>query len=183
MSGRLQFFPLNQSIVQTLALKQRLFTFQENLNLEFYQNGLSGFTDTYKENNEQFFLLWLMILRPLELVSVLITVINWMNPHFRRMKSYSSNTFFNLFYFWIVCPMPPKSGSFLEDWKRVCTQILVHALLVQAFAQIIKIKGKGGGLLFFLYLTLKGRTKDKTLPLCVQSLTLDCEGLMWSYLW
>lgn len=99
MSGRLQFFPLNQSIVQTLALKQRLFTFQENLNLEFYQNGLSGFTDTYKENNEQFFLLWLMILRPLELVSVLITVINWMNPHFRRMKSYSSNTFFYLFYF------------------------------------------------------------------------------------
>ena len=99
MSGRLQFFPLNQSIVQTLALKQRLFTFQENLNLEFYQNGLSGFTDTYKENNEQFFLLWLMILRHLELVSVLITVINWMNPHFRRMKSYSSKTFFYLFYF------------------------------------------------------------------------------------
>lgn len=94
MSGRLQFFSLNQSIVQKLALKQRLFTFQENLNLEFYQNGLSGFTDAYKENNEQFFLLWLMILRPLELVSVLITVINWMNLHFRRMKSYSSKTFF-----------------------------------------------------------------------------------------
>ena len=87
MSGRLQFFSLNQSIAQKLALMQRLFTFQENLNLEFYQNGLSGFTDAYKENNEQFFLLWLMILRPLELVSVLISVIIWMNPHFRRMKS------------------------------------------------------------------------------------------------
>ena len=81
-------------MVQKLALKQRLFTFQENLNLEFYQNGLSGFTDAYKENNEQFFLLGLMILRPWKLVSVLIRVINWMNPHFRRMKSYSSKTFF-----------------------------------------------------------------------------------------
>ena len=58
----------------------------------------------------------------------------------------------------------------------------MHALLIQAFAQIIKIKGKGGGLFSFLYYMLKGRTKDKTLPLCVQSLTLDCEGLMWSYL-
>ena len=56
-----------------------------------------------------------MILRPLELVSVLISVIIWMNPHFTRMKSYSSKTFFNLFSFWIVCPMPQKSGSFLED--------------------------------------------------------------------
>ena len=79
--------------------------------------------------------------------------------------------------------MPQKSDSFLEDWKRVCTQIRMHAHLIQAFAQIIKIKGKGGGLFFFLYYTLKGRTKDKTLPLCVQSLTLGCEGLMWSYLW
>lgn len=126
--------------------------------LELCQNGLFSFTK-YKAKNEQWLPKcdwWFEDLRVGG--GILISVINWMNLHFSRRKSYSSKKCcFSLFYFWRACPLPEKSGLFLEERECVWAHAHVHTILVQhLLIRDYKIKGIGGSLFFSpLCLTLK----------------------------